>query len=164
MLLAITGTPCTGKTTVARLLAKRLGWKLVDLNSLARDKKLYAGYDQARECWIADMAKISKAIGKMRDKDLIIESHFAHDLPADAVIVLRCSPKLLLARMRKRGWKEGKIAENLEAEIMEICLGEAKARHTKVLEIDATGKNPRMVMEEVLQGLKLAGAGKLHLR
>ena len=118
MLIAITGTPATGKTTIAKELAKALNWKQISLNDLAREKNFYLGYDEKRKAKIVDIESIKKEIKKImkKQKNLIIESHYAHEIPADLVIVLRTDLKELEKRMLKKGWWREKIQENLQAE------------------------------------------------
>ncbi|MBU0899148.1 MAG: adenylate kinase family protein [Nanoarchaeota archaeon] len=153
MIIAITGTPGTGKTEVAKLLAKELKWKLIELNKLAEEKNFYRGYDEERECKIVDINKLSREIKKMKE-NLILEGHFSHDMSCDLVIVLRCAIGELRKRMEKRGWPEQKIEENIEAEIMGICKEEAEDDDKDVLEIDTTGKTAENVTKEIKLKLK----------
>ena len=50
----------------------------------------------------------------------------------DEVIVVRCDVKTLRRRLKKRKYSEKKIEENVEAEIMETCLIEARELGHKV--------------------------------
>lgn len=154
--IAITGTPGTGKTGMAGELAKMLGWKLVELNRLAEEHGLYAGYDRQRKCRIVDIGLISKEVGRLAKKhgNLIIESHYAQDMPCDVVVVLRANPAELRKRLEAKGWPSRKIEENIEAEIMEVIRSEAVGQGKKVLEIDTTAKKPGKVAEEIMKKLK----------
>ena len=127
MIISITGTPRTGKTSVAKALARRLGWRLVGLNQLAQEKKLYLGYDKARKSRIVDLRKLRAEVTRLskKHKNLILESHYSHDMPCDIVVILRANPGELRKRMRRAGWPKRKIEENIEAEIMEVVKGEA---------------------------------------
>ena len=71
----------------------------------------------------------------------IVEGHLAHLLPCDRVVILRCRPDILLARLRSRGYSEEKCRENAEAEALDVCLIETLERHPPehILEIDGTG-------------------------
>ncbi len=156
MLIAITGTPATGKTTIAKELAKALNWKQISLNDLAREKNFYLGYDEKRKAKIVDIESIKKEIEKImkKQKNLIIESHYAHEIPVDLVIVLRTDLKELEKRMLKKGWWKEKIQENLQAEIFGICKEEALKTNKNVFEIDTTGKKPKEVIKEILERIK----------
>ena len=161
MIIAITGTPGTGKTQVAKLLAKKLKWKLVDLNKLAEKKKFYKGFDKERNCKIVDIKKLAKNVKDMdgfpqtSKKNLILEGHFSHDMPSDLVIVLRCNPRELRKRMAKRRWPKAKVEENIEAEIMAICREETREQGKRFLEIDTTEKKASDVVREIVNNLTL---------
>ena len=82
---------------------------------------------------------------KSRTKNIIIESHFAHDIPNDLTVVLRCSPKELRERLEKKNWSAEKIEENIQAEIREVCLSEALEMRRNVLAVGTAGKSPEQV-------------------
>jgi adenylate kinase len=149
MILAISGTPCTGKTEVGRLLAKKLKWELISLNDLAEEKGFYCGYDRKRKTRVVDVSRLEEFLKKNPRKNLIIESHYAHEIKNDLTVVLRTNPKELRKRMARRGWSKEKIEENIQAEIMEICLVEAKELKRKVREVDTTGRSVQEVVEEI---------------
>lgn len=149
MILSITGTPGTGKNTVSKIVAKELGWRLVDLNATAKRKNLFKGYDQKRKCEIVDLEKLNSEIKKTK-KDSIIQSHYSHELSADLIVVLRTEQSELRKRLEKRGWPKEKIEENIEAEIMEICKDEALQKTKKVFEIDTTAQKPENSAEEII--------------
>ena len=147
MILSISGTPKTGKTSVAKSLAKKLKWKLVSLNNLAKQKRLYLGYDKSRKSRIVDLKKLRCEVLKIAEKhkNLILESHYSHDMPCDVIVILRTNPGELRRRMRKAGWGKRKTEENIEAEIMEVVREEALESAKRVLEIDTTGRKPEWV-------------------
>ena len=153
-IICISGTPATGKTTVSKALGELLGWKVIEINKLAEEKNLYAGYDQKRKAKIVDIDMIQKEIRKMKMKNIILESHYAHELECDLVIILRANPQELRKRMRKKGWKKDKIEENVVSEIMEICMTEAMELGRKVITIDTTGKDPKQIAEEIAKQIQ----------
>ncbi len=160
--VAITGTPATGKTTVAALVGKKLNWKVIDLNELAHQKELYSGYDEERQTHVVDLDKIQDALDMIFVPDLIIESHYAHEMKCDYAIVLRVSPDELRERARDKGWTRKKTEENVLAEIMEVCKHEAMEAGKKVLEVDTTGKTPARIsldISRMIRKLKKLQAG-----
>lgn len=152
MKIAISGTPGTGKTTVAKILARNLGYSLLDLNEFAKSHKLTLGNDRKRNSVIVDVSALKKEVAQM-EGNMVLEGHLSHFCDADWHIILRANPKILAKRMKERGWREEKIRENVEAEIMNICLDEAVELHGKaVFEIDTTKKKPEEVAE-IIRGI-----------
>ncbi len=148
MQIALTGTPGTGKTTVARLLP----YRIIDINALVRDG-LNLGTDPERGCLEADMDGLARRLSEMeidsganRGDIAILEGHFSHFF-ADWAIVLRLLPSVLRERLEVRGYSEGKIRENLEAEALDVILVEAVENCSRVDEIDTTGRAPQDVAE-----------------
>ena len=74
-------------------------------------------------------------------KGIIIDSHLSHYLPkkyVDLCIVTKCDLKILKNRLKKKKYSEDKIRENLDAEIFDICLNEAKENKHKIIVVDTT--------------------------
>ena len=146
MIIAITGTPGTGKTSIASKISEKLEIKLINLHQFAKEHKLICDYDQSRDSDIIDIEKMDELI-KIRYKDenlVLLDGHIAHLLQCvSEIIVLRCNPRILLDRLNKRNWKRKKIKENIEAEILDVILCEATQNHdiNHVYEIDTSLHN-----------------------
>jgi adenylate kinase len=146
MLVALTGTPGTGKTTIAALLP----YRVIDINALVKGGMNF-GKDPDRGCLEADMEAIADHLaGQDCDEILILEGHFSHHF-ANWAIVLRLAPSALKLRLEARGYSSAKIQENLEAEALDVILVEAVELCGRVDEIDTTGKSPLEVAEMVTQ-------------
>lgn len=167
MIVAISGVGCTGKTSVARLLAKKLKFKLIHLDNLAKKKKFIIGYDRKRKSNIISVYRLKKEVKKLskKYKNLILESLYAHEFPADFVIVLRCNSKVLERRLRKKFSWPTKIKENLEAELIGLIAQEALDYNKNVFEIDTTNKTVAQTVKCIKEILKNRGekyrAGKI---
>jgi adenylate kinase len=148
MRVAITGTPGCGKTTVAKILAKKIHFRHLNINRLIKSKKLYSGFDKKRKAYIADVSKIKRFL-KTVEGNVILDSHLSHMLNPDVVFVLRCRPDVLVKRMKKRKWCQRKINENMEAEMIGLILWEAKKSCKKVFEIDTTKKTPSQAARKI---------------
>ena len=139
----ISGTPCTGKTTVSEILASRLDCKLIKINDLALENDFVLGIDEDKGYKVIDIDRLNeKVLEIISDSDelLIFEGHLAHLCDgADKVIILRVRPEVLEARLKARDYSQSKIRENLEAEAMGVCTAEAYDIHSdKVSEIDVS--------------------------
>jgi adenylate kinase len=142
--IIVTGSVGSGKTTLSKKLAKKLYLKYIDVNKLITENKLDSGYDKKRKCKIIDIKKLNNFIInliKNSKENSIIDSHLSHFLPKnfiDLCIVTKCSLKVLENRLKKRKYPKAKIRENLDCEIFDNCLNEAKALKHKILVINTT--------------------------
>ena len=91
MLIGLTGTPGTGKTSVSRFLEEKRHWKVVHLNELIKEKHLYTEIDEKRDAVVADMELVRKqleeTINGKENEVIILESHLSHYI-ADIAILL----------------------------------------------------------------------------
>ncbi|MFA4819628.1 MAG: adenylate kinase family protein [Candidatus Aenigmatarchaeota archaeon] len=149
MFLVISGTPGTGKTVIGKRVAKSLGAKLITTDYLMKKYKIPTALDKKRRTKIIDTRKLSAAAKKecRYYKNSVFEGHLAHFASADLTIILRTSPSELERRLKKKGWSESKIRENVEAEAMGIISSEAK----NAIEIDTTKKSPQENAKEILK-------------
>lgn len=152
MLIAITGTPGVGKTTTARLLARELGYEYVSVKSLSLEWGM--GEKVGEEIEI-DVEALAERFGReFRGRNAVVDGHLSHFLPVDLVVVLRLHPLRVAERLRGRGYPAKKLAENIEAELVDVCLVDALEEHENVIEVDTTGKDPEEVVKEVLELIK----------
>ena len=155
----ISGTPCTGKTTVAANLNDYLSdngfdSKLIKINDFAFENDLVLGEDPDKFYKVIDIDKLNDCLnGEINNflstdnngsiKVLIVEGHLSHLCEgADKMIVLRLNPDILQIRLEERNYTESKIQENLEAEALAVCSAEAYDIYgEKTNEIDASDKS-----------------------
>lgn len=139
----ITGTPCTGKTTVSEILSEKLGCRLIKINDLAIENEFVLGIDEEKGYKVIDIPRLNDKVSEIisgSDELLIFEGHLAHLCSgADKVIVLRVRPEILRSRLEGRNYSDAKIRENLEAEAMGVCTAEAyEVYGDDISEIDAS--------------------------
>ncbi|MFB6166721.1 MAG: adenylate kinase family protein [Candidatus Nanohaloarchaea archaeon] len=149
MIVAVTGTPGTGKTSVAEELAELLSCEYVDVNSCSERSDVEVERDEERGAEAVDVDSLVDALEDEVEDDAVLDGHLSHHFPADLTVVLRCEPGELRARLEEKGWSEEKIEENVEAEVLDLILQEAVSERERVAEIDTTGKEPREVAKRV---------------
>jgi adenylate kinase len=159
-IILITGTPCTGKTVVAKQLTKKLGADYINLTEFSNTHDLIVGKDENRKTFVIDEEKMRQKLTEIIDvtqkTTIVVDGHYAPAVVpkryVTRVFVLRRNPVELLGLMQKRGFADTKIWENLASEILDVCLVEALQEHEKerVCEMDITGKTVEAVVNEIL--------------
>ncbi len=143
MKIGITGTPGTGKTTLAKLLSKHLKYRYIDV------KKLVKGTE-------VDLKELEKTLKPLLKDNVIVESHLIAEIPLelDVMVVLHASPRALKRRMKKRNYPEWKIKENIEAELLDYFTIYAEENYSKIIHIDTTGLTPEKLLRKALKYLE----------
>lgn len=148
-----------GKTTISRMVSGRLGCPLIEISELAREEGLITGYDEGRGTEVVDLEGVERRVAEIIEASegpLVVEGHFAYDVvPREAVshaFVLRRAPWVLQKELMARGYSDEKVRENVEAELIDVCLMEAvEALNPEVVcEVDTTSVSPDEVVDEVL--------------
>jgi adenylate kinase len=166
-LIIVTGTPGVGKTAISRLLAKAIHGTHIDCGKLALRRKLTKGYDRQDQSYIIDETRLARELWEIVSTSrshVVLEGHIVSrvvGLNPSIVFVLRCHPKLLVGRLRRKKYRAKKIAENIAAEILDVCLKEAVESYgaDKTVELDVTHKSQRQVASMMLRILN--GKAKL---
>jgi adenylate kinase len=158
-IILITGTPGVGKSIIAAKLSKHLDCRYVDISTLVKTKKLYDKVDERRGTLVASQRRLRAAINMIIQSNgkrpFVISTHYLGSyLSARRVrycFVLRLNPEKLRQRLVSRKWSRAKINENVEAELIGVCLSEALGQlaHNRVHEIDTTGKSWTRVLKDI---------------
>ena len=154
--IVVTGTPGTGKTTFAKDLSGRMRAETIQLSSLIMRDNMVHGKDPSRDTLIVDEERVRSAVSRILkglDGYVVVEGHQISGMipkKIQSAFVLRCNPHELGERLRRRGYKAAKIRENVEAEILDVCLIEAVNwfGEKSVYEIDTTGKPASQAVDE----------------
>ena len=127
----ITGTPGTGKTSTAQLAAERTGLKHINVGDLVKLHNCHEGKDdEGFDSYILDEDKLCDVMEPiMAEGGCLVDFHTSEIFPErwfELVLVLRSTTEALFDRLTERGYNEKKRSENIEAEIMQICVEAAK--------------------------------------
>ena len=152
MLVALTGTPGTGKNSVAEVLSRK-GYYIVHLDQFAEERGLIVGFDEGRGTREVDIEALDREL-HVPAKLGILVGHYAHFLSVSVAIVLRCRPRVLTERLRARGWADAKVRENVEAEAIDVITQEAVEGGAPVFEVDTTSATPSQTADTVLDLLQ----------
>ncbi|KAI0757120.1 P-loop containing nucleoside triphosphate hydrolase protein [Daedaleopsis nitida] len=149
--IIITGTPGTGKTTHAELLAQEspIPLKHINVGDIVKEKNLYEEYDEEWQSYTVDEDKLLDELEPLASEGgIILDWHTCEIFPerwADLVVVLRCDHTKLWNRLEQRhalhpsrhsGYALKKIQENNEAEIMEVVLDEARSSYAQEIVVE----------------------------
>ncbi len=173
-ILLLSGTPGTGKTSVAKYLKETYDLSFLSLSTIVQEENLYDKVDEERDTKIVNADKLEKYIDPIlqeRQGDICIEAHYADMIEKPQVemgIILRCHPVILENRLKKRDYKQRKVDENIQAELVSsptsYMLENAQLEKTKeIYEIDTSRKTVEEV-GEIIATLFCKGEDKKSLR
>ena len=128
--ILVTGTPGVGKTRAAEAIAARLGLQRLGVSELAKQLSAFEEFDEARQCQVLDEDRVLDAM----EPDLggagsSWTTTRASSSPSAGSIWCSCcasAPRRFYDRLTARGYPEPKLQENLQCEIMQVVLEEAR--------------------------------------
>tara|TARA_Y100000310_G_C20655296_1_gene801670 strand:- start:430 stop:906 length:477 start_codon:yes stop_codon:yes gene_type:complete len=147
--IVVSGSVAVGKEKLAKYLAKKLKYFRLDLSKYYKD--ISVGYNSIKKCYDVDLRKFEKLIKeKVKENDkIIVDSHIAHLLPkkmVDLCIILTCSNlKKLQKNLERKKYSKKKVRENLDTEIFQVCLVEARKRNHNLLVFDEKISNNKIL-------------------
>ncbi len=138
MIIVVTGTPGTGKSTLAESLAKIAGARLIGANDIIREGRLYSGIEPDGTL-VAKMSMLAAELRRLarRQGNAVLDGHLLCEIRISGAvcIVVREHLGILEKRLAKRGYSKNKIWENLVAEAVDYCGERSKSNYTHVFEV-----------------------------
>jgi broad-specificity NMP kinase len=152
LIISITGTPATGKSTFAKKLSDELkDSKIVELNDVVEQYKLFSSIDKMGSK-IVKLEELEKKVKEIIDEnigkhDLIVVGHLVPEIKIDQdmIIVLRCSLSVLIKRQEERKYQEEKIKENIISESVDYCGVNSREQCAKTYEIETDDQKATMI-------------------
>jgi adenylate kinase len=161
--ILVTGTPGCGKTSTASMLAERISFlKHLNTGELIKEQKCYEGRDEELDTNVLDEDKLLDHMEGILDKaaeqngGVVVDFHMPLIFPErwfDLVLVLRTKTELLFDRLNTRGYNEKKRSENMEAEIMQVILEEAREGYSNEI-VHEVSSNTVDDMEQNIQRME----------
>lgn len=134
--ILVTGTPGVGKSTFCAALAQNLGLRHINVGQFAAERELMHSYDEKMDYhYLHEDAVLDALEPIMTDGGVVIDHHSSDWFPErwiQLVVVLRASTHILFDRLAQRNYPDKKRNENMEAEIMQVVLDEAKESYPQV--------------------------------
>ncbi|XP_010941354.1 adenylate kinase isoenzyme 6 homolog [Elaeis guineensis] len=131
--ILVSGTPGTGKTTTCSLLADATRLRQINVGDLVREKGLHDGWDEEFDCHIIHEDLVCDELEDMMEEGgNIVDYHGCDFFPEcwfDSVVVLQTDNSILHDRLTSRGYMGPKLTNNIECEIFQVLLEEAKASY-----------------------------------
>ncbi|HUI85813.1 MAG TPA: AAA family ATPase [Nitrososphaerales archaeon] len=155
--IGVTGTPGTGKKSVAPLLAEALGVRSLSLNDLAAESG--AGSMTSHGLTVDTAALRRYLLPRTRDP-CVVYGHLLPDVlrgdDVKLVFVLRCEPLELRRRLTERGYGRRKVRENVEAELIGVTAASALEAfgERSVTELETTHTSPEAAASELARMVK----------
>ncbi|RKP24865.1 adenylate kinase isoenzyme 6-like protein [Syncephalis pseudoplumigaleata] len=140
--ILVTGTPGTGKTTLSELVALALGYEHINVSELVKAHSLHDGYDEAFDTFILNDDKLCDELEEQLGAatgGYVVDFHTCDVFPErwfDLVVVLRTDNTVLYDRLTERGYSDKKRSENVECEIMQVVLEEARESYQEEIVVE----------------------------
>ncbi|CAG8570006.1 2121_t:CDS:2 [Paraglomus brasilianum] len=138
--ILITGTPGTGKTSLAEISAQATGLTHIDVSALVKENSLHSGYDEEFDTLILDDDRLVDELEeKVSQGGKIVDFHSCEVFPErwfDLVLVLRTDNTILYDRLVERGYNQNKITENIDCEIFQVVLEEARESYPEEIVVE----------------------------
>ncbi|XP_009374170.2 adenylate kinase isoenzyme 6 homolog isoform X4 [Pyrus x bretschneideri] len=128
--ILVTGTPGTGKTTTSAALAEATQLRHINVGDLVKAKNLHDGWDDELDCYVINEDLVCDELeDTMEEGGNIVDYHGCDFFPErwfDLVVVLQTDNTVLYDRLTRRGYSNSKLSNNIECEIFQTLLEEAK--------------------------------------
>ncbi|KAL1827632.1 hypothetical protein ACET3Z_006044 [Daucus carota] len=128
--ILVTGTPGTGKTTFSTSLSEATNFRHINIGDLVKEKNLHDGWDDKFDCYIINEDLVCDELENMMEEGgNIVDYHGCDFFPErwfDRVVVLQTENSVLFDRLSRRGYTGSKLSNNIECEIFQVLLEEAR--------------------------------------
>lgn len=171
MNILITGIPGTGKTTIAKSLAKKLKLKYFSEKDFLQKGDYKIETEYGTDVKVVNLQKFSNSVNSVLRKenskkgivlDGLVLPYIVSNLriKLDLIFILKLDSKIITVRLKKRKYPEVKILDNLfvqENSVLEMVLEKCqkKLRGTKpkicVLEISGNKKKDLLICSQIMK-------------
>ncbi|KAF2879362.1 hypothetical protein ILUMI_26809 [Ignelater luminosus] len=144
--ILITGTPGVGKSTLCEKLSETTGLKWLEISKIAKENNCLEEYDEEYQCCVLDEDKLLDGLEEvMSCGGNIVDYHCCDLFPErwfDIVFVLRTDNTTLYDRLVGRGYSGKKLEDNIQCEIFQTILEEARASYATEIVHELSSHTP----------------------
>ncbi len=156
-LIVITGTPGSGKTTIAKEVASKIkDSELVHANDLIKSKHIFSSYSKDG-AMVVKLDMLAREIDRLRKSSgkriLIIEGHVLCDMKIKGAtaVVIREHLETMRNRLEERGYAKKKINDNLVSEAIDYCGANASMNYKESFEL-MNSKDAASTIVSIIEG------------
>ncbi|CAH1119652.1 unnamed protein product [Phaedon cochleariae] len=151
--ILITGTPGVGKSTLCQKLAETTGLQWLEISKIAKEYNCLEEYDEVYQCPVLDEDKLMDGLEQVMSKGgNIVDYHSCEFFPErwfDVVFVLRADNTTLFDRLTSRGYSGKKLEDNVQCEIFQVILDEAKMSYKENIIHELSSTTPEELQENI---------------
>lgn len=144
--ILVTGTPGTGKSTLSAEIAAKTGLNYISVGDFAKENELFCGYDDEYACPVLDEDRlIDELEERVSEGGNVVDYHSCDLFPErwfDVVFVLRTETSFLYDRLQNRGYAGKKLEDNMQCEIFQMILEEARESYKLEIVHELPSNNP----------------------
>ncbi|XP_056643605.1 adenylate kinase isoenzyme 6 [Diorhabda sublineata] len=151
--ILITGTPGVGKSTLCAQLAEVTGLQWLEISKIAKDYNCLEEFDEVYQCPYLDEDKLLDGLEEVMCKGgNIVDYHCNELFPErwfDVVFVLRADNTVLYDRLTARGYTGKKLEDNVQCEIFQTILEEARASYKPEIVHELYSRTPNELQDNI---------------
>lgn len=151
--ILITGTPGVGKSTLCTKLSEVTGLQWLEISKLAKENNCLEEYDEIYKCPVLDEDKLMDGLEDvMNVGGNIVDYHSCEFFPErwfDVVFVLRADNTTIYDRLTTRGYTGKKLEDNIQCEIFNTILEEARNSYSTDIVHELSSKNLEELQDNI---------------
>ncbi|KFM67087.1 Adenylate kinase isoenzyme 6, partial [Stegodyphus mimosarum] len=160
--ILVTGTPGTGKSTLCSEISEQTSLEWINVGELAKTNNLTEEYDENFQCHVIDEDQVvSELEDKMLEGGKIVDYHGCDFFPEnwfDIIFVLTTDNTILYDRLVRRGYSGKKLENNIQCEIFQTLLDEAKEAYDPSIVFKLNSNTPEDMesnIEEICRWIEI---------
>ena len=127
----------------------------INVGEVAKQYNCFESFDDEYKCHVLDEEKLMDEIEDKMDDELggkMVDYHGCEFFPKrwfDAVFVLRTDTKLLYDRLASRGYEGKKLEDNVQCEIFQSLLDEARSAYDEEIVHELISDTPEQLEDNI---------------